>query len=163
MPLPSSVSVRDAPLWFDTVISTGPAPTLRGEIVTFSLVITPVSSSVTGGRGLFAKSLPPPQLASASAMATQATTVRRMAGSLTEPNGTSTCDKTVDFPLNLAPYTLGNLLDEREVLSILCSICIQRNGLKEPNLEFRGQIHAAGCQAGPRKSVVDREVDEPGE
>src|SRR5215216_7451453 len=119
MPLPSSVSVRDCPLWFETTISTGPAPTLRGEIVTFCLVITPVSSSVTGGRGLFSKSLPPPQPTRASANARPATAVRRMGGRLTEPDGSSTRHKAVDFALNLAAYPLRDLLHEREVLCVL--------------------------------------------
>src|SRR3954471_3246195 len=102
MPLPSSVIVRDWPLWFEILISTGPAPTLRGEIVTFSLVITPVSSSVTAGRGLFSKAFPPPQPATASAVARTATAVR-MAGRLTEPDGSSTRHETVDLPLDAAP------------------------------------------------------------
>src|SRR3954454_2287712 len=160
MPLPSSVSVRAAPLWFETVITTGPAPTLCGEIVTLSLVITPVSSSVTGGRGLFAKGFPPPQLVRASANTKQGGTGRRMAGRLTEPDGTSTCDEAVDLPLDLAPHTLSDLLNEREVLGVLGSICIQRNGLKEPNLEFRRQVHASGGRPRPRECVVYREIDE---
>src|SRR3954451_12312483 len=161
MPLPSSLSVRAAPLWFETVITTGPAPTLFGDTVTSSLVITPVSSSVTGGRGLFSKSFPPPQPVRASATTRPTPAMRRIAGNLPKPDGTSTCDEPVDFPLDLSAHTLGNLLDEREVFSVLCSICIQRNGLKEPNLEFRRQIHCARREPCPRKCVVDREVDEP--
>src|SRR5215212_7179455 len=161
MPLPSSVSVRACSLWFETVITTGPAPTLLGEIVTFCLVITPVSSSVTGGRGLLAKSSPPPQPARASANAKPATAVRRMRGRLTEPDGTSTCDELVDLALDLAPDPLGDRLHEREVICVFGSICIKRNGFEEPNLEFRRQIHCAGGGSGPRKCVVDREIDEP--
>src|SRR6476469_11189807 len=101
MPLPSRISVRALPLWFETVITTGPAPTLFGEIVTFCLVITPVSSSVTGGRGLLAKSFPPPQPARASAITRTATAVR-MPGRLTEPDRTSTRHQLVDFSLDLA-------------------------------------------------------------
>src|SRR4051794_25472151 len=132
MPLPSRTIVRILPLWFETLISTGPAPTLLGEIVTFWFVITPVSCSGTGGRGLFAKSLPPPQPARASAIA-RTTNAVRMPGRLTEPDRRSTRDKAVDFLLDLAPDTLRDLLDEREVVCILRSICTQRNGFKEPN------------------------------
>src|SRR4051794_24397537 len=160
MPLPSSVSMRFCPDWFDTVITTGPAPTLFGEIVTFCLVITPVSCSGTGGRGLLAKSLPPPQPARASATVMPAATRRRMRGRLTEPDGSPPCDQTVHFALYLAADSLCDRLDQREVLCILGSIFIKRNGWEEPNLEFRRQIHSAGRDPGPREGVVDREVDE---
>src|SRR3954453_3084480 len=123
MPLPSRTIVRERPLWLEILISTGPAPTLRGEIVTFAVVITPVNSSVTGGRGLFSKSFPLPQPARARAIARTAAAVR-MAGRLTEPNGSPTRHEAVDFPLDLAPDTLRDLLDEREVFCVLCSICI---------------------------------------
>src|SRR4051794_12290200 len=144
-------------------MTTGPAPTLRGEIVTLFLVITPVSSSVTGGRGLLAKSSPPPQLASASAMAAQATAVRRMARRLNEPNGTSSFEEPIALALDLSTNTFCNPLNEREVFGVLGSICIKKNGFKDPNLEFGGQIHPARRKPGPRKRVVDREVDEPGQ
>src|SRR3954466_6829125 len=160
MPLPSSVSVRDCPVWFETVITTGPAPTLFGEIVTFCLVITPVSCSGTGGRGWFAKSSPPPHPASASVTAKAATAVRRMPRNLTEPNGRATCDESIDFALDLSSHPLGDLLDEREVFGVLGSICIKRNGFEEPNLEFRRQIHRTRGQSRPREGVVDREVDQ---
>src|SRR3954452_17031585 len=172
MPLPSSVSVRDWPLWFETVISTGPAPTFLGEIVTFSFVITPVSSSVTGGRGLLAKSFPPPQPASASATMAILTVTRRMRtvgrmtliprrGNLPKPDRSTTCDELIDFTLDLPADSLGNRLHEREVVGVLGAILIQRNGFKEANLEFRRQIHCAGREPGPRKRVIDGEVDEP--
>src|SRR4051812_13149316 len=162
MPLPSRISMRVFPLWFETVMTTGPAPTLFGEIVTFCCVITPVSSSVTGGRGLLAKSLPPPHPARAIAIATTTTAVR-INGNLPKPDGTSTCDEAVDLALDLAAHALGDRLHEREVVCVLGSIFIQRNGFKEPNLEFGRQIHCAGRQARPRKCVVDGEVDEPRE
>src|SRR5438034_4961389 len=59
-------------------MTTGPAPTLLGEIVTFDFVMTPVSCSVTGGRGLLAKSLPPPQPANTSAARTAKAGTLRM-------------------------------------------------------------------------------------
>ena len=55
----SSVIVWGCSVWFDTVITTGPAPSLFGEIVTFSSVITPVSCTGVGGRGSFSKSSSP--------------------------------------------------------------------------------------------------------
>src|SRR5437763_14532957 len=57
-------------------MTTGPAPTLLGEIVTFSLVITPVSCNGTAGRGLFAKSFPLPQPVSARATVATLTETR---------------------------------------------------------------------------------------
>src|SRR6185437_610476 len=50
-----------AVVWFETRITTGPAPMRDGDTVTLLLVITPLSCTGTGGRGLSWKSLPPPQ------------------------------------------------------------------------------------------------------
>src|SRR4051794_40241698 len=159
MPLPSSVSVRDWPLWFDTVMTTGPAPTRCGEIVTLCLVITPVSWSGTGGRGSFSKSLPPPQPARAIAIATTMIAVRT-AGNLPKPDGSAARHKLVDLALDLSTDPLRDRLNEREVLCVLGSIFIKKNGFEEPNLEFRRQIHCAGGEPSPREGVVDGEVDE---
>src|SRR3954453_6325593 len=148
MPFPSRVSVRDRPVWFDTVITTGPAPTLFGEIVTFCLVITPVSCNGTGGRGFLAKYRSPPHPVRATTARAEATAIRRMrtvcrmtsiprARTLSKPDGFATCDQAVDFALDLAPYSLGDRLHEREVFCVLGCIFIQRNGFEEPNLEFR--------------------------
>src|SRR4051812_31471191 len=123
MPWPSSVRVCDWLSWFDTVITTGPAPTLCGEIVTFCLVITPVSCSGTAGRGLFSKSLPPPHptTAAASAATVRARSAFRLTliprpGNLPKPDGCATRDDAVDFALDLAAHPLGDLLHEGEVL-----------------------------------------------
>src|SRR2546423_10462395 len=55
------VTVCDWPDRFAITIVTGPAPTLFGSIDTALSLIAPVSWTVTGGRGLSLKSLPPPQ------------------------------------------------------------------------------------------------------
>src|SRR3954468_18304858 len=86
-----------------------------------------------------------------------------MAGRLPEPNRSPACDEPVDFSLDLTTDLLGNRLHEREVFGVLWSICIQRNGFEEPNLEFCRQIHRTGGQPGPWEGVVDREVDQPRE
>ena len=53
-------------VWFETMITTGPAPTLFGETVTRLAVITPFSCRGTGGRARSLKSLPPPHATSPS-------------------------------------------------------------------------------------------------
>src|SRR5690242_21000577 len=58
---PSRVSVCERSVWFETRITTGPAPMRDGDTETLLLVITPLSCTGTGGRGLSWKSLPPPQ------------------------------------------------------------------------------------------------------
>src|SRR5437016_3613748 len=78
MPSPSRVSVCALLAWFETVMTTGPAPTLFGGVVTRALVMTPVSCRGTGGRGLLAKSFPPPHPPSTMATAA-ATPVTRVA------------------------------------------------------------------------------------
>ena len=52
---PSSVTVWRASVWLAIVIEIGPAPTFAGETVTPSSWITPLSTTATGGRGLFSK------------------------------------------------------------------------------------------------------------
>src|SRR5436189_5977238 len=126
-------------------MTTGPAPTLFGEIVTFAFVITPVSWSGTGGRGSFLKPWPLPQPASASATRPEATVTRRMRivcrmtliprpGSvpLAEPDGSPARDQPIHLALDLAADPFGDRLDQSEVFSVLGSISIHRNGLKEP-------------------------------
>src|SRR5918994_6040444 len=46
-------------VWFEIVISTGPAPTFDGDTVTSSSWITPVSATRTGARAWFSKSSSP--------------------------------------------------------------------------------------------------------
>src|SRR6476469_6648006 len=101
MPWPSRVSVRDWLVWLDTVMITGPAPTLLGEMVTRALVMTPVSCSVSGGRGLLAKSFPPPQPASAKITTSADAVTLRMRGNLTEPDRGPACDEAIDLALDL--------------------------------------------------------------
>src|SRR4051794_10136263 len=151
-------------------MTTGPAPTLRGETVTDFCVITPVSCNGTGGRGLFLKSLPPPHPAIAveTAATVRTRSVCRLtliprAGNLSEPDGGAACDEPVDFALDLPAHPLGDVLHDREVFRVFGSIFREINGFKEPNLEFCGHIHGPGGESCPRKRVIDREIDQPGE
>jgi hypothetical protein len=63
-----------ASVWFEIVISTGPAPSFDGDTETASFWITPVSASRIGARASFLKSSPPqpPSSATASAIPAQA-------------------------------------------------------------------------------------------
>ena len=56
-------------VWFEIVISTGPAPSFDGETVTLSSWITPVSASRMGARASFLKSSSPHPAMMAAAIA----------------------------------------------------------------------------------------------
>ena len=62
--------MRGRRVWFETVMTTGPAPTFEGETVTLSLWITPLSPIGTGGRGSFLKSSSPQPATRAAEIAT---------------------------------------------------------------------------------------------
>jgi hypothetical protein len=64
------VSVCASSVWFEIVMMIGPAPTSFGATVTLRSVITPVSSTGTGGRGFASwSSSPHPASSSIAAMA----------------------------------------------------------------------------------------------
>src|SRR3954447_11978473 len=108
---PCSVTVWASFVWFESVISTGPAPTLFGDTVTLSGWMTPVNSSGTGGRGLFSKSSPPqPDTIVRSVPAARRATARNQrvfraaliprATTLTEPHRPPRGQEAVERPLD---------------------------------------------------------------
>src|SRR5688572_8900146 len=107
-------------VWFEIVISTGPAPTLAGETVTSSSWITPVSAMRTGERASFLKSSSP-QAASAMALtsASPPAQARRLLltyGKLTEPDRFTRQYQVVQLLLDPQPDARGEPADERDVV-----------------------------------------------
>src|SRR5204863_96296 len=130
---PSSVTVCARSVWFETVISIGPAPALPGEIVTLFGWITPVSCSGTGARVLLGKSPPPqPTIVAAVAPTARNATARilrvmplppSLAGeTLTEPHRSARRKQVVELRLYAASHFLADSLHERHVIRVVWAV-----------------------------------------
>src|SRR5918999_3489829 len=152
-------------VWFEIVISTGPAPTFDGDTVPSSSWITPVSATRTGARGSFSKSSSPqpPRIAAAIASPAHAVALIPTTGNLTEPDRFTRQYQVIQLLLDAEPDPLGEPSHERDVVGVLGAVAGHVDRLEEADAELRREVHRRGREAEVREGVVDREVDEPGE
>src|ERR687898_2409093 len=152
-------------VWFEIVISTGPAPTFDGDTVTSSSWITPVSATRTGARAWFSKSSSPQPPKSAVAIARPAHAVALIPTdwNLTEPDRFTRQYQVLQLLLDPQPDALREPPHERDVVGVLGSVAGHVDRLEEADAELRREVHRRRRETEVREGMVDREVDEPGE